>query len=360
MHLIAETPLYTDKWFPIEDLEDLRPHLLVIVDTEEEFDWHAPFGRTNTSVTSMQAQYRIQNIFRRYGVRPTYVMDYPVASQPMGFEPLREWHDSGECLIGAHLHPWVNMPFEEEVNDVNSYPGNLPPDLERRKLEILTETITRNFSHRPSIYKAGRYGLGPHTFSTLTEMGYQIDLSPVPYNDMRPKHGPDFRNIRAAPYWIGKPGGLLTVPLSSGFFGPLGAYGAAINRYLELPVSRLLHLRGILSRAGLFEYSILTPEGVDTSEHIRLTRAMIAQGRRVFCLTYHSPSLAPGNTDYVRTGADLDRFLAGIERYLDFFLNRLNGIASDPISLRQHLLARISMTDDANGQTRQTQRPLPA
>lgn len=340
MRLLAEKPLFGDEWLPLENLEDLRPHLIVIVDTEEEFDWNAPFDRMNTNVTSMRAQYRMQDILRRYGVRPTYVMDYPVASQPIGFEPLREWLDAGECLIGAHLHPWVNMPFGEEVNDFNSYPGNLPPDMERRKLEILTEAITGNFGQRPIIYKAGRYGLGPNTFSILTELGYLIDLSPVPFNDMREKYGPDFRNIRAVPYWIGKTGGLLTIPLSTGFFGLLAGYGAAINRGLEQPLSRRLRLRGLLSRTALFEHSILTPEGIDSAEHIKLTRAMLGQGKRVFCLTYHSPSLVPGNTPYVRTEADLQKFLAGIERFLDVFFNKLGGAASDPVSLRQLLLER--------------------
>lgn len=342
MHLIAETPLYTDKWFSIEDLEDLRPQLLVIVDSEEEFDWHAPFGRANTSVTSMQAQHRMQNIFRRYGVRPTYVMDYPVASQPMGFEPLRAWHDSGECLIGAHLHPWVNMPFEEEVNDVNSYPGNLPPDLERRKLEILTETITRNFSHRPVIYKAGRYGIGPNTFSTLNELGYQIDLSTVPYHDMRHKFGPDFSKVRAHPYWINQPGGLLTIPLTRGFFGSLSGFGTSIDRILEKPPSQTLMLRGILSVTRLLERRTLTPEGARVEELIKLVEGMILRGHRIFCYTYHSPSLDPGNTPYVRTTDDLIKFVSSIERFLNAFFDRFGGQATDPLSLRRLLLERQS------------------
>jgi hypothetical protein len=48
----------------------------------------------------------------------------------------------------------------------------------------------------------------------------------------------------------------------------------------------------------------------------------LRNGHRVFSFTYHSPSLAPGNTPYVRSAADLRAFLQRIERYLDFLPGR--------------------------------------
>jgi hypothetical protein len=347
MHLIAEKPLYNDNWLPVGGLAGLPPLLMIIVDTEEEFDWNAPFDRMKTGVNSMRAQYQLHEIYDRYGVRPTYVMDYPVASQPEGYVPLKALLAKGQCLIGAHLHPWVNLPHEEEVNDFNSYPGNLPPALERRKLEVLTDTITRNFGQRPTIYKAGRYGLGPQTFRTLSEMGYEVDLSPVPYTDFGQKHGPDFSRVRPNPYWIGAPGGLLTVPLTRGFFGALDAIGAPIDRFLDTPLSQRLMLRGILSRSHLLERSTLTPEGVPVAEHIKLVGAMIARGHRIFSLTYHSPSLEPGHTSYVRTPEDLKLFINSIETFLETFMNRFGGKPTDPLSLRKLLLERMNYAEPA-------------
>ncbi len=340
MSLKSENLLFKDKWFAVEGLADLSPQLMVIVDTEEEFDWNAPFNRASTGVESIRGQSRLRDIYRRFGVRPTYVVDYPVASQPAGFKPLRELLQSGECLIGAHLQPWVNQPDEEEINEFNSYPGNLPPELERRKLEFLTETITRNFGQRPVIYKAGRYGLGPETFRTLTDMGYKIDLSPVPYYNLRKRHGPDFSKIRPQPYWIGKEGGLLTIPLTRDFFGPLSPIAAPIDRFLERPLLRKLMMRGMLSRTRLLERSTLTPEGVPVEEYTRLVEEMIMRGHRIFSLTYHSPSLEPGHTPYVRTEGDLALFISSIETFLDTFMNRFGGKSTDPLSLRKLLLKR--------------------
>src|SRR5262249_5990650 len=57
-----------------------RPYLLVIVDAEEEFDWNT-ISAAATSVTTIQHQHRAQRIFERFGVVPTYAVDFPVASQ---------------------------------------------------------------------------------------------------------------------------------------------------------------------------------------------------------------------------------------------------------------------------------------
>ena len=60
--------------------------------------------------------------------------------------------------MGAHLHPWVTPPHEEVVCLVNSYPCNLPDDLERRKLRVLSDAIEARLGRRATVYKAGRHG----------------------------------------------------------------------------------------------------------------------------------------------------------------------------------------------------------
>ena len=45
---------------------DWQPELLVVVDTEEEFDWSRPLARENTSVETIKVQDRAQEIFARY------------------------------------------------------------------------------------------------------------------------------------------------------------------------------------------------------------------------------------------------------------------------------------------------------
>ncbi|HTN34863.1 MAG TPA: WalW protein, partial [Marinobacter sp.] len=156
------------------------PQLIVVIDTEEEFDWNAEPDATENRVFAMAHINRVQDIFNEYDICPCYVIDYPVASQPHGYELLKQYAEKGQCEIGAHLHPWVNPPQEETLSRANMYPGNLPEALEREKLRLLKETITQNFGKAPVAYKAGRYGFGPNTTGILQELGFDIDLSVCP------------------------------------------------------------------------------------------------------------------------------------------------------------------------------------
>lgn len=160
-----------------------KAKLVVVIDTEEAFDWSRGRSRSNTAVQALRWIGRIQDIFDEYHITPVYVIDYPVASQADGYQPLQEIHSGGRCLIGAHLHPWVNPPYEEPVNAYNSFPGNLPRHLEAAKLQILGDCIGEQFGSCPVIYKAGRYGCGPHTADILEEQGYEVDLSVTPCLD---------------------------------------------------------------------------------------------------------------------------------------------------------------------------------
>lgn len=309
-------------------LPDGPPLLLVVVDTEEEFDWGRPFDRASVAVTAMQAQHRAQEIFDAHGVKPTYVIDYPVASTPESAAVLARYHQDGRCQIGAHLHPWVNPPHEEAVTTRNSYPGNLEPALERAKLAALGRAIEAGFGVAPTIYKAGRYGVGAATSATLRALGYRIDMSAVPHTDFGGDGGPDFRFRPDTPHWVGAGQDLLEIPLSRGFCGSLARLGPALYDRLAAPA--WARLPGLFARLGLLERATLTPEGVDSAAHLRLLDAMRHQGHRVFTLNYHSPSLAPGHTPYVRSEDDLARFLAAIRGFLTHFLGPFGGKAATP------------------------------
>src|SRR3984893_17788029 len=166
-----------NTWRTIHWPAELTPMLVVVVDTEAEFDWEAARPRRARGVTSVKSQDRAQRIFERYDVRPTSFVSLPVSSTPEAFEFIRDLHRSGACEIGAHLQPWDNPPLVEQITDENSYPGNLPFDLEREKLVQLSRIIQENIGTRPRIYKAGRYGVGHSTARILAELGYEIDLS---------------------------------------------------------------------------------------------------------------------------------------------------------------------------------------
>ncbi|MCP3736328.1 polysaccharide deacetylase family protein [Sphingomonas sp. RP10(2022)] len=274
---------------------------LVFVDVEEEFDWSAPLDPRNRSVTAMRALPAAHARFADHGVSPAYMVDHPVASDPAAVDILRGAIADGRSAIGAQLHSWVTPPYAPPAPG-DSYAGNLPPELEVAKLDALTTLLTDAFGRPPLAYRAGRYGIGPATTALLASRGYRIETSVRARYDYRHDGGPDFTGIGNAAYrW----GPLLELPLTSVFTGALRRSGSLFYPAL----GRIPHARGAFARAGLLQRIALTPEDMPIDDAIAAVRiAVREQGQRLLSFSFHSPSLEPGHTPYVRDAADLRHF----------------------------------------------------
>jgi hypothetical protein len=320
--------LTTDVFTLIDVPASSAPQLFIIVDTEEEFDWSAPFSRESVGVTAIQEVGRLQKTVAPYGLKPTYVVDYPVASTSSSVDMLGAFADAGECRIGAHLHPWVTPPFDEPLVPKMSFGCNLGQPIERAKIENLTATIAARLKVRPRVFKAGRYGLGTSTVSILESLGYDVDTSVIPHMDFRGESGPSFLGFSPKPAVFGNARRMLELPCTTGFTGAARRMGESLHGVASSAALVPLRAVGILARSGLLNRVMLSPEGNTLDEMKALTRALHADGLRTFALTFHSPSLKPGCTRYVKTGADRDAFLGTIDRYCDFFFSEMNGSAT--------------------------------
>jgi hypothetical protein len=310
---------------------ETAPQLIVVIDTEEEFDWSKPVDRANTSVEHMEWISRCQDVFNEYQIKPCYVIDYPIVSQDAGCKLLKSFHRQGLCEIGAHLHPWVNPPYTETLIPKHTYPGNLPKPLEFEKLKNLKSLIDSEFQQDTTIYKAGRYGFGPNTEQILQQLGFTIDLSVCPPFDYRADGGPDYRTYNDRPFWFSQPK-LLELPVTGAFVGAAGRYSPALFGVAQK--FKRFKAPGILSKLGIVDRLMLSPEGFSSKEHLRLTRALYQQGSRIFTWSFHSPSMLPGHTVYVRNDAQLQQFIGEFRRFFDYFFDELKGQASTPTSIK--------------------------
>ena len=321
------------------------PILCIIVDAEEEFQWGRPVSARNTTVTSIRYQNRAQEVFSCYDARPTYLVTHPVASDPSAVAVLREYLADGRCDIGAQLHPWVTPPFDSELEQRQSFPGNLPPALEREKLHRLTETVRENFHLQPKVYKAGRYGFGPSTAALLEDEGFEVDTSLMPRTRYTESGGPDFSTFGYGPFWFGTRRRLLELPVSRDLSGLLARPLPSIYEMVQRRPFRAIRVAGLMARTRLLERITLSPEGSDLAAMVRLTRSLLQRGERIFTLSYHSPSLEPGNTPYVRTQRDLAIFLDRISGFLSFFRDELGGVFLAARDLRDQLAAGSVVND---------------
>ena len=286
---------------------------VVFVDTEEEFDWGQPLARENRSVSAVAALPAAQARFAASGVPLALMVDHPIATDPRAIDligPLL----TGGTAVGTQLHPWVNPPFDEALTPANSFAGNLPRELEAAKLTALTDAITDAFGTRPTAYRAGRYGLGPASFDLLAAHGYRLDSSMRPGFDYASEGGPDFSALGNQAFRVG---GIVELPLTTVFTGAARSGGMKLYQ----AAGRIPKGRAVLARSGLFQRIPLTPEGIPVREALEAIRVALGEGVRVLSFAFHSPSLEPGHTPYVRDEADLrafwlwwDKMLAELDR----------------------------------------------
>ena len=276
----------------------------VMIDTEEEFDWRAPLDSANRSVTATAALPEAHRRFADHGVPLTYLIDHPVATDPAAMEILRLLIGDGRSAVGTQLHPWVNPPIDEAMLRANTFVGNLPVALEAAKLDVLTETITRGTGVAPRIYRAGRYGVGPATLKLLADRGYWIDSSMRSAYDYSAEGGTDFTAIPNWAFRCGPERSMVELPLTTVFTGTVRAGGVGLYRGL----GRIPKARGAFARARLLSRVALTPEDMPLADALEAIAVSLGEGLRLLNFSFHSPSLVPGHTPYVRDATDLKAF----------------------------------------------------
>jgi hypothetical protein len=238
-------------------------------------------------------------------VAPAYLIDWPIVESDRAHAILAHAVSAGDCDIGVQLHPWVNPPFDEDVNSFNSYAGNLPPALEREKLKQLRDRIAERYMLRPTIYRAGRYGIGTATTQTLLDLGFTCDTSVRSGFAYGRQGGPDFAAMPLTPWWVDAKRTLIELPLTTVFSGWLRRPARPLFDILAHGHSPIISM---MSRMRAIERIALTPEGIPVNRAIEAIDIAVDMGLPVLNFSFHSPSLVPGNTPYVQTTSDLRLF----------------------------------------------------
>lgn len=295
-------------------------HLLVGIDTEGDNQWDAA-ARANQTFENIYALPRLHALFAGHGVRPTYVITYPVATDSRSGEVLRELLARGDCEIGAHHHAWETPPCTAEDVRRHPYAMQLPRAQFEQQLEALTSAITEAVGVRPVSYRSGRYGFDSAHVSGLERLGYLVDSSVAPLFYEAHKGGPDFVEAPQRPYFLAydsavRPGtsDILEVPVSS-----------ALNRRLPKTVQyayarapRPYTTKRILRALRLLRVRWLRPSYSSLEDMIALARDLRAREEPVLNLLFHSSEAIVGGSPYNRTQAELDAFCDRLERFFEF------------------------------------------
>lgn len=310
-------------------------YFAVTIDTEED-NW-GEYDRSSFSVENLRRIPRLQRMFDERGVRPTYLISYPVASSDLGVQTLRPIMDDGRCEVGTHPHPWNTPPLEEPRTAHNSFISNLHPDLQFRKIKTLHDTITGNFGTVPRSYRSGRWGFSDAVARNLIRLGYCVDTSIAPLTDWSDGGGPDYSGRWSEPFVyasgdaVAGGGTLLEVPATIDFLQHQRHVAVAAQRLVKRIMPMADKMLAGLARLNVLNYVWLSPETHTASQMNRLIAASAERGCQVVNMFFHSPSLLEGCSPFVRTAGQLDDFLTRIDAVLQFG----ESIGLQPITLSE-------------------------
>ena len=296
-----------------------RPSLCISIDVESDMPrWVV---EPETTLENIRGIPRLQALFDEFGVRPTYLITYPVAADPACVEIFRPILESGRCEIGMHCHPWTTPPISEDERLEARFLSSLPDDVVATKLRAVTERIEASFDIRPVSYRAGRFGLAPSHLPILEDLGYEVDTSVTPLTDWREEGGPDYRDAPLWPYRpnyldVTRPGNarILEVPVTITLTRAVPQW----VRRLYVRIPRITRLRGLLSRDRLDWLDVVWAYAAEFSaeDMLRACQGAIEAGAPLVNIFMHSNEIWPGASPYCTSQDDLEAYLGRLREVL--------------------------------------------
>lgn len=313
--------------------------LIITIDTEE--DRWGSYERLGNACENVRKIPILQQIFDNYGVKPTYLVTFPVAHDRNARSILKEILANDSCEIGTHCHPWNTPPFQEDLHIKNTLLCNLPSDLIYKKIRYLHETIVHSFSVEPVSFRAGRWGYDRKVAKSIHKLNYKIDTSITPLFDWSANYGPNFSRMLPNSYRFSPEnileespdGELFEVPTTIGFSQRNYKVTNQIYQICRRRPLASLRLIGMLYRLKIVNRVWLSPELSTCNQMINLTKNLIKNDYQIFNMMFHSSSLSYGINPFVITKTDEERFLKRIEKYLIF----ARGLGMKSITLSEAL-----------------------
>jgi hypothetical protein len=286
----------------------------VTIDVEPDNVW------ANTQSRMFENMKHLPNfhyVCREYGIRPTYLVTWSVASDPECGSILETLLSYGDCEVGIHPHLWETPPILPQDKENIAWTGNnYTPEALEAKLTNLTELLTKRFS-APVSHRAGRWGMDPRQVALLSRLGIAIDSSVTPGIDWSITGAPDYSDAPLSIYELDnfsliKPGKsqVFEVPCTVVPGWRIGGWGK--SRYFRT-ISRLLSLNPHWLR--------VSPQSSATSLENVCVWAYKCQSH--LNIMSHSSEFMAGGSPYWRTETEVTYHLEMYKRIFSWW-NRHN------------------------------------
>ena len=255
---------------------------------------------------------RLQPLFRAYAAKPTYLLSPEVLGDEASVRALSSLALDGDAELGTHLHGEYAEPGAVDVEVTRDFQRDYPRELEQEKLLHLTQLFRRAFGKQPRSFRAGRFGIGPHSIDILDALGYDVESSVTPHVDWSSAgaRGLSFVGAPTQPYHP-DPG----APARRGS-----------SRMLEVPITiRPPRLGSLLARAVAPRW--LRPSRGSARRLVDVARAEMAHARStsperpvVRNAMFHNVEVIAGASPYAATDEAARAILGRVEALLAFAL----------------------------------------
>lgn len=298
-----------------------KVYLVISIDTECDKDgkWEIPQPMRFDNI------YEQQNVlfplFKEYNLKPTYLLSPEVLKDHEAiifFQGHKRWIE-----LGTHLHVEFIAPNENMVSaNTNDIQRNHKKEIEFEKLVNLTNLFEDNFGFKPTSFRSGRFGSSDYTTSFLTDLGYKVDSSIVPFTAKTYKnHRIDSWGKTVVPYWeIFNDKRLLQVPLTlvNSDYDKLPWF---LKKGIGKPNS---FTKKIAHKMG---YSLKTkwlrPYREDGKGLIEIADYVINVGFKksefaILNIMFHSNEIFPGASPYCQTDSEVDSFKKSLKELFNY------------------------------------------
>lgn len=312
--------------------QSTKPYFLITIDTEGDDLWSSP-----REITTRNAEYlpRFQSLCESYGLKPTYLTSYEMATDPFFQEFGKEVFNRSAGEIGMHLHAWNTPPMIALTEDDFKYRPYLieyPENVMRDKIVTMTDLLEDVFGEKMVSHRAGRWSFNEIYARILVELEYRVDCSVTPHYSW--KHTPgapdceggtDYTDFPETCYFISLddiclPGEsmLLEVPMTV----------IQRDRPLIGPLKGKFNRDSLPSRAlnRLFPTNMwFVPDGKNSDDLQSIMDECLRLNRDYIEFFLHSSELMPGGSPRHRQKDDIEKLYDSLEQLFDMAKDHFQG-----------------------------------
>lgn len=307
----------------------MAPFFIITIDTEGDNLWDRPH-----TITTHNSKYllRFQDLCDKYKLKPTYLVDYEMASCPDFVKFGKNVIKDQRAEIGMHLHAWNSPPIVPLTSDDYIYQPYLieyPETVIVDKVKFMTNLLEDTFGLKMLSHRAGRWAFNAFYSNTLMNLGYKVDCSVTPYVSWENEKGKpdgnggtDFSGFPRKAYFMDTKNiskacdkGLLEVPVTV-----MRESSIFKVRYIK----KTLHPKLIFRNKGNASRYWLRPNGRNVDDMLKIIQHILSKGIMYAEFMIHSSELMPGGSPHFKNESAIDKLYDDLEQLFSATVNKFN------------------------------------